>query len=448
MTWEAKYIGKVICGDCLELMADMPDECVHCVVTSPPYYSLRDYGIEGQFGLEETIEEYLDNMVAVFREVKRVLRDDGTVWLNIGDSYAGGGRGFGYGGKQDTNKGCDGMPESHVPDGLKPKDLCMIPARLALALQADGWWVRSQIVWSKPNPMPESVNGWRWEQHQIKVKPQKIIENGRYETELKQCGNKRADINPDWLAEWADCPGCPKCNPNDGLILRKGSWRPTKSYELVYMLAKSECYFGDGEAVRERSITDPNSKASMMFGAKDGKMNTVEKAHAVDVGHKWEFSETRNLRDVWEIATQPYKEAHFATFPEKLVEPCIKAGTSEKGCCAKCGMVVVRVVEKAQGGSIGKSWHNHDLDEVKGNMKVESSEGYMNSKTAGWRPACSCNSETVPCVVLDPFMGSGTVGVVAHRLGRDFIGIELSPEYVAMAEKRLEPLLNQKRLAL
>ena len=149
--------STILNGDCLDKLKTLESESVQCCVTSPPYWGLRDYGVDGQLGLEKKPEEYVAKMVAVFREVKRVLRNDGTLWVNLGDSYSGGGRGFGYGGKQDTNKGCDGMPKSIIADGLKSKDLVGIPWRVAFALQADGWYLRQDIIWHKPNPMPESV---------------------------------------------------------------------------------------------------------------------------------------------------------------------------------------------------------------------------------------------------------------------------------------------------
>ena len=299
-------------GDCLTVLKTFPDEFIDCCVTSPPYWGLRDYGVSGQLGLEKTPEEYVAKMVEVFREVKRVLKKEGTVWLNLGDSYCATTKGSGgHNEKQDSNNGSwfDNR-KWQIPDGLKPKDLVGIPWRVAFALQADGWYLRSDIIWHKPNPMPESVTD-----------------------------------------------------------------RPTKSHEYIFLLSKSAKYYFDQEAVREDSIDPesyngrrPRNAPSMYFkdpknlknfgSIKDGKLPygmTYEK---------------RNIRSVWTITTQPYSQAHFATFPPKLIEPCILAGCPENG------------------------------------------------------------------IVLDPFIGSGTVAQVATLHRRNWIGIELNPDYIKLADKR------------
>ena len=305
-------------GDCLTVLKTFPDEFIDCCVTSPPYWGLRDYGVSGQLGLEKTPQEYIAKMVEVFREVRRVLRSDGTVWLNIGDSYIGGGRGgkgqCGKGSFEESRyeQGCKiGLPTGKV-DGLKPKDLCLIPFRLAIALQADGWYLRSDIIWHKPNPMPESVTD-----------------------------------------------------------------RPTKSHEYIFLMSKSAKYYFDQEAVREDSIDPesyngrrPRNAPSMYF--KDPK--NLKNFGSIKDG-KLPYGMTykkRNIRSVWTIPTQPTREAHFATFPEALIVPCIKAGCPEGG------------------------------------------------------------------TVLDPFFGSGTTGIVAKKLQRKWIGIELNAEYIKIAEKRIE----------
>ena len=244
-------------GDCLDILPTLEAGSVHWCVTSPPYYGLRDYGHDGQIGLEETPEAYVEKMVQVFREVRRVLRDDGTVWLNLGDSYASSGpksNNNGLGGSTLTTgttmprreeverlKG-KSLPGS-IPDGLKPKDLIGIPWRVALALQADGWWLRQDIIWHKPNPMPESVTD-----------------------------------------------------------------RCTKAHEYIFLLSKSARYYYDAEAVKEESL-DPESYRPRGKRNADGKMYP-----------------TRNRRSVWTVTTQPFKGAHFATFPPKLIEPCVLAG--------------------------------------------------------------------------------------------------------------------------
>lgn len=309
MTWEVRE------GDCLTLLRQMPSQSVQCCVTSPPYWGLRDYGHDGQMGLESTPEEYVAGMVEVFSEVRRVLRDDGTLWLNIGDSYAGGGRAGNNPeymgkhtmfGKSGWDPGVFGKPQP-VPRGLKAKDLVGIPWRLAFALQADGWYLRADIIWSKPNPMPESVRD-----------------------------------------------------------------RPTKAHEYVFFLSKSAKYYFDQDAVREESITGDTRRPYGSQGAWDLDGRSEDQKHGGE--QRQDPATGRNIRSVWNIATRPYKGAHFAVMPLALVEPCVKAGAPE--------------------GS----------------------------------------------TVLDPFSGAGTVGFVAHQLGRSFIGCELNPDYAAMSRERISAL--------
>jgi DNA modification methylase len=380
---------RILQGDVLKGLAQIPDESVQCVVTSPPYWGLRDYGVEGQIGLEPTPEEYVEKMVGVFQEVRRVLRKDGTVWLNMGDCYAGSGCG-----SNDYREDGASISANHqkyqgqkpgIVTGLKPKDLVGMPWRLAFALQADGWWLRSDIIWSKPNPMPESV---------------------------------------------AD--------------------RPTKAHEYLFLLAKDSRYFYDADAIRE-SHKEPergNGHLETIGTSKGG--TSLTSGFSQKTGgwaDSWSGIRSynpagRNRRTVWEIPTQPFPEAHFATFPEKLVEPCIKAGTSERGCCPKCGAPWERVVEPDPEYKklLGKSWHGHDNDltqgarQESGGPKQTTGNGY---RTIGWSPGCSCGTEPVPCVVLDPFAGSGTVAKVARYLGRSSIMIELSPAYVEIMKRRL-----------
>lgn len=312
----------------------IPDNSVDCVVTSPPYWGLRDYGLGDQgIGLEPTPEEYCASMVNVFRDIRRVLKPTGTVWMNLGDSYTGSGVHPGGG---DIQKG----------KNLKPKDLVGIPWRVAFALQADGWYLRSDIIWSKPNPMPESVTD-----------------------------------------------------------------RPTKAHEYIFLLTKSPKYYYDADAIRTKGM--------------DGD---------------------RNKRSVWEIATQPYPEAHFATYPEKLVEPCILAGTSEKGVCAECGKPWEREVELTEEYASllasGKAWQTTSpLRTSTNNIKRPPKQHPQNvppkHNTIGWQPTCECNAGVIPGTVLDPFAGSATTLAVAQRLGRKGIGIELNSEYIELAINRL-----------
>jgi len=257
--WSTIYNGNVF-----DVLPTLPDSSVDCCITSPPYWGLRDYGKEGQIGLEKTPEEYVDNIVKIFREVKRILKDSGTVWLNLGDSYAGGGRGWEYceeGGKQLTNKGVIGVVKSEVPKGLKPKDLVGIPWRCAFALQSDGWWLRQDIIWSKPNPMPESVTD-----------------------------------------------------------------RCTKSHEYIFLLSKSQKYYFDNEAIKEKTLTNDNTDRD-----RDASKLNNTPGRTRMAGLKTNDYEMRNKRSVWEVTTKPYKEAHFATFPMDLIQPMVMAGCPING---------------------------------------------------------------------------------------------------------------------
>jgi len=258
-------------GDALTVLRRLPSGSVRCAVTSPPYWGLRDYGIDEQIGLEASMSQFLHRLVTVFAEVKRVLADDGTLWLNIGDGYTSGNRGYRAPDKKNPARAMDTRPET--PEGLKPKDLLGIPWRLAFALQADGWYLRSDLVWHKPNAMPESVKD-----------------------------------------------------------------RPARSHEFLFMLTKSERYFYDWQSVREPA----------------------------------DYGGLRNRRSVWHVNTKPFAGAHFATFPPELIRPCIQA-SSEPG-----------------------------------------------------------------DYVLDPFFGAGTVGLVCQEENRNYIGIELNPEYVSLAVDRLD----------
>lgn len=327
-------------GDVFDGLRTFDDGCVQTCVTSPPYWGLRDYGVDGQIGLEPTVDEYVEKMGAVFREVWRVLGDDATLWLNLGDAYAG------SWGAQSRPNGSDngstlqggsllsarqiaahpnatGVGSTKRTPGLKPKDLIGLPWRLAFALQADGWYLRSDIIWSKSNPMPESVKD-----------------------------------------------------------------RPTRAHEYIFLMSKSARYFYDADAIRDPATNEHRKTPSGWDTGEGGHRRLTGRYAKTDKqrGHgrrhdgfndRWDAmtkEEQRalgaNKRTVWNVATHPFPEAHFATFPEKLIEPCVLAGS---------------------------------------------------------RPGD---------IVLDPFMGSGTVAAVAQRLGRRWLGCELNPEYVEMQKQR------------
>ncbi len=467
---------RIIIGDALTELRKLEPESVHCVITSPPYWRLRDYGtgkweggdsecnhkettarndggrenIQGfhgsakadsdkgamsyrdtcrkcgavrtdkQLGFEATPEEYTQMMVAVFREVRRVLRKDGALWLNMGDSYSHGGHGARDNERWPKQSRNDAMPiHARKKSGFKPKDLCGIPWRLAFALQADGWYLRSALPWVKRSAMPESATD-----------------------------------------------------------------RPASALEYVFLLTRSAHYFFDMDAVRQGQVCsreeaeakyckqphkgqrDPGGRRETTAGFTNAKYNPAG----------------RNLRDTdlyyqslrppygfifagdepvgLDVNPAPYADAHFATYPPKLVEPLILAGTSARGCCPECGAPWERIVKKA-GGTTGKSWHEHSADSRKGMSQYSASAGHAKDEqgnsysveTIGWQPICKCHFRPapagmgggleykprapVPCTVLDPFAGSGTTLAVAYKLGRASIGIELNPEYAKLIETRV-----------
>ena len=320
-------IDKIYQGDSLGVLKTLEENTIDCCVTSPPYYDLRDYGVDGQIGLEETPEKYIERLTEVFKEVHRVLKPNGTMWLNIGDSYAGN--------CSVTSTGRCGMGkpreriDHRVFDGIKPKDLIGIPWMLAFSLRNAGWYLRQDIIWHKPNPMPESVTD-----------------------------------------------------------------RCTKSHEYIFLMSKSQKYYFDYEAIQEEAVTQADRRIGKRVtydGKREGEEGTGNRAFVSlrtkncqydgqkpntmhlkrENGGADEVYVVRNKRDVWSINVMPNKEAHFATYPPKLVSTCILAGCPEGG------------------------------------------------------------------IVLDPFMGSGTTGIVANKLGRHYVGIELNPQYVEMAKRRI-----------
>ena len=343
-------IGNVIYNESAETgLKKLPEKSVQCCVTSPPYYGLRDYGHEDQIGLEETPEIYIENLVRVFREVRRVLRDDGVLWVNIGDSYnaykanTGDTKYAGMSNRPKHRERGHGLEVKH----LKNKDLIGIPWMLAFALRADGWYLRQDIIWSKPNPMPESVTD-----------------------------------------------------------------RCTKSHEYIFLLSKSPIYFYDHEAIKEPCVWDtggmteqrteramegqksapttmkngirPKKKGPQTFGGSKALNGEIMEGDprfrngSEQWGRVWENpAATRNRRSGWSVATKQYKDAHFAVFPPDLIVPCIKSGSKPGD------------------------------------------------------------------IILDPFFGSGTTGEVALRLERKYIGFEINPEYIRLAEKRLKSHKNQ-----
>ena len=292
--------NTIINGNSLEVLKSLPDNSIDCCVTSPPYYALRDYGCDGQIGLEETPEKYIESLCDVFSEVRRVLTPEGTLWLNIGDSYNGNKVGNT---EVVKNKKVSESNDFHKKlwGGAKPKDLIGVPWMLAFALRSQGWYLRQDIIWQKPNPMPESVTD-----------------------------------------------------------------RCTKSHEYIFLLSKSQKYYFDHEAIQEKAKYPFDNRGERGDSRRGTQMNSMS----------GQTGEMRNKRDVWTVNTKPCKEAHFATYPFELIKPCILAGCPENG------------------------------------------------------------------IVLDPFMGSGTTAIVARSLNRNYLGVELNPEYIKIAHKRLEKHLG------
>ena len=385
----------------------------------------------GSLGLEPHPDLYIAHLVDVMREVRRVLRNDGSLWLNIGDSFSSGGKGGG-GSYMAERKDAAWSGRSEVngwrsaPDGLKPLDMVGIPWALAFALRADGWYLRADVIWAKPNPMPSSVDGWRWERHRVRVAPSARAAEGSAHTEAYNVVNRPQGARDgrefaDHAAELEDCPGCPKCAPNDGLVLRKGSWRPTVSHEYLFLLTKRKHYYADAEAVTE-AVTGNAHHRGNGVGPKTAPAGSGIKANASFHAAVTELVGSRNRRSVWTIATQRYRGAHFATFPEELARVCIAAGTSEAGCCEVCGAPWARV--ETPKSEIGKS--------------EKPPSPFTLHPSLFFRPTCRHrDAAATPCIVLDPFLGSGTTAKVALQMGRHAIGIDLSEQYLRLARKRI-----------
>jgi DNA modification methylase len=427
--------------DCREGLRQLPDKSVHMCVTSPPYFGLRDYGLEptiwggrencrhrfknagkrhrggtgghacshsnghqkakdavadyvagelcrcgawrGALGLEPTVQLYVEHLVGIFEEVRRVLRDDGTLWLNLGDAYANDGKyGGETGGKQsylgDADRRRNGRERRRT--GLKPKDLIGLPWAVAFALRDAGWWLRSDVIWDKPNCLPESVND-----------------------------------------------------------------RPTRGHEYLFLLSKQSKYFYDRTAIEEphgfnRWSDRRGRNATVLDEVYNGEAGESSLLREGDSKNFFPGS-GRNRRTVWRICTQPYPGAHFATFPTDLVAPCILAGTSEKGCCPHCGKGRVRNVE-IEYVNVGNCQTNGERSENHREINQAGFEVRLEKRvrTVGWRNGCHCDfhaDDAVPAIVLDPFSGAGTAGLVSRILGRRFIGFEASAAYAEQSVARI-----------
>ena len=429
----------------------------------------------GVLGLEPDPVLFVWHLVYVFRAVRRVLRDDGLLFVNIGDSHCGTGYGKGTGHFDQRDDPGAMKAKLGVPVGMKPGDAMCTDWMLGMALRADGWYLRRPIIWHKPGPMPESVNGERWQRCRVKV-GNTGREQAAHGQGIAQAGfqnHSGNEISPD--AKWVDCPGCSKCRATGGFVLRRGRWRPTKAHEYVLMFSKSEHYFADRDAVSVAAKYDGRKDTMMKGSAKyaarnawpDGNPNTC----AIEGQERWpnrldDGTRAANPRDVMTFKRRGFKGRHYATFPESLPDWCIRAGTSEAGVCPACGANWARVVainhvftapprKSIDGGSFLESgafektggWH-------------EMPDARLANITLGWRPTCGCfpallgrepmrlaeiaaldeGVRPVPATVLDCFLGAGTTLVAAKLLGRSGIGIELKAEYVEIARARLARL--------
>lgn len=615
-------------GDCLDVLGTLPAGSVHCCVTSPPYFGLRDYGtakweggeaecdhvvgkarndvtperlaqraaeygtgqgdgskvssiqarhicpkcganrVDQQLGLEETPDAYVAKMVEVFREVRRVLRDDATCWINLGDSYVAHGMQGGTQSKETSARMFHGADKRGIP-GLKPKDLCGMPWRVAFALQADGWYLRQDIIWAKPNPMPESVTDrctkaheyvflltkkarYYYDAHAIREhgvdaeaitfyneshgnkvgsgirtslsgnggRPKKAARGGcaipniqkrKGETRnLFEIGEDekapqgvagvggRAGL-PEDVSQEREKKGCPSQVRQNRQVQEDPQAISSDGQGKGKPLAGSTQEAGghatggmrsDGETV-ERNQDEAGASLRDM----SEKEGSDEGPHPADIegrpAHGEEYPGAlpelqqqqgqqqlgRNRRSVWTVATHSFPGAHFATFPPKLIEPCILAGTSEEGCCPKCGAPWERVVEKTAMVIPERNQSNRTGCEATPMVRDGDRRRAMNGQewaksasttTTGWRPTCDCIRELhpnrpmckagwkeyaefvasemapVPCTVLDPFLGAGTTALVALQYGRHAVGIELNPEYLELARCRLAPLLKPR----
>jgi len=442
---------RLLLGNCLDSLHELEDESIDTCITSPPYYGLRDYGtaeweggdpncehtvsmdtkwndpkrgknvlrpevahrggksnaclkcgatrIDEQIGLEDTPEQFIENLVEVFRLVRKKLKPTGSLWLNIGDSYWGG---KGRSGMKDAevqaartdslNKahhnatGGKGKtrPTDRTHHEIKPKDLIGIPWMLAFALRADGWYLRSDVIWNKPNPMPESVRD-----------------------------------------------------------------RPTKSHEYIFLLTKNKKYYYDHVAIKER---DGGGRSGNSFRSRQGGADHQAVSGGIG-GDEWvSDGGGRNKRSVWTITTKPYKGAHFAVFPPELIEPCVLASTSAHGCCGKCGAPYTRIIQKE---TLGDSWLNQKTKDVIKNGPIGGGIGKNRlgpnikdvSYTNGWQPSCECDEHPViPSVVLDPFGGSGTTAGVAILHNRNAVICELNEEFAALIPDRVASIASGFRL--
>lgn len=438
-------------GDALTVLRELPDASVHCSVTSPPYYALRDYKVKGQIGLEKTPQQYVERLVVVFRELRRVLRDDGALWVNIADSYCTvphGKIGKNTKNKKSKGQGSDQPNRKPLP-GIKHNELCGIPWMFAEAMRRDGWLLRSEMQWVKLSAMPESVAGWRWERCRIKVKsqPKAKVTKASKCSDLPYSRDYSGGIINAEKAQYEDCPGCKKCLTNDGLVLRKGAWRPTRATESIFLFVKSERYYCDGEAVKQhaRDSTKMRDRYTRIIDDPDEQ-------YAVAHDHETK-TDTANLRNWVLFKGEPLRDAHYAAYPSGLPRLAIKAGTSQKGVCPHCGAPWARVVERGEYTNADKPTVRKGSGYISGPQNGKAFHcvggGVWPTATLGWRPTCVCPEHVpVPATVLDPFNGSGTTLCVCQKSGLNGIGIDLSEEFTKIAARRVRKAMAKRGFGL
>lgn len=448
---------QLIVGDVMAGLASLPDNIIQTVVTSPPYWQQRDYGFDGQIGLEKTHQEYVQTIVAVFREVRRVLRDDGTLFLNLGDSYCKDSKFGGFSNSKNKPANDAGvLPQGYRSlCGMKRGNLVGIPWRVALALQEDGWILRQNIIWYKPAPMPESVSGWHW------VKCRKVINtykaaNGTYSAESTPGKPHSAKNGSAFVSsEKIDCPGCGRCSKNGGYKLKKGMWRPTTSHEFVFMLSKSPEYFCDGNGSKEpvsggaHSRGDASNPKQFRLSPNSSRQNMPKANDSFAAGCS-DLVEVKNMRSVFRMAAEGSKENHFAGYPTELVRRCLSAAVSPAGCCSNCGTCYSPVVETRRvatrpgnDSKVGRvSSFNESPYNAHEGMVVGNRDPLRHTnveRIVGYRKSCSCEvSEPVRPVVLDPFSGLATTGHVAINMNCRYIGIEKKDAYAEISVRRLQ----------
>jgi len=363
--------NTILNGDSLTQLKELPSESINCVMTSPPYWALRDYGTKGQLGLEPTFDEYINKLCDIFDEVKRVLRDNGTCWVNIGDTYFAKRTSDGEVNKINPNQK-SGHPIKVIEQGIQSKSLVMIPFRFAIEMVNRGWILRNTIIWHKRNCMPSSVKD-----------------------------------------------------------------RFTVDFEYLFFFSKNKKYYF--ETQREPHKRPEFMKHNIKPRKNDSNKQYAKHSHGPADYHP----DGRNKRTVWTINPKPFKEAHFAVYPEELCETPIKAGCPEF-VCNKCGNLKIHNIEK-------EVIHNRINDREDANVRPDNYQRPPNNWKQRevlkdeWKPTCSCNAGFTGGIVLDPFFGAGTTGLVALKQNKKFIGIELNPEYIKIAEERLKPFLEQRK---